>query len=78
VSCELNDEVVILSLERSLYFGLQGAGVRIWQALEQPKSVAELCVSVADTYEVTPSDCERDIRQVLSNLEKEGLVVVAN
>ncbi len=77
VCCEINDEVVILSLERSLYFGLQGAGVQVWQALEQPKSLAELCSVVTDAYDVASDDCEADVRQVLSSLQEEGLVVAA-
>lgn len=75
VSCEINDEVVILSLERSMYFGLQGAGVQIWQALGQPKSLAELCAVVTEAFDVTADDCEGDVRQVLSSLQDEGLVV---
>ncbi len=46
VSCRINDEVAILDLDRAIYFGLQGVGVHIWDALEQPRSVADLCSSV--------------------------------
>ncbi len=46
VSCKINDEVAILDLERAIYFGLQGVGVHIWDSLEQPRSVDDLCASV--------------------------------
>ena len=77
VSCQINDEVAILDLERSLYFGLEGAGVQIWEALEQPRSVAELRDYLVAAFDVAPADCEADIVQMLSSLKEEGLVEIA-
>lgn len=77
VSCQINDEVAILDLERSLYFGLQGAGVRIWDALEQPRSLAELCDVVVSEFDVAPADCQADVTQLLANLEQERLIEIA-
>jgi hypothetical protein len=74
VSCQINDEVAILHLQRELYFGLQGSGVHIWDALEQPRSVAELCDLVASEFEVSQADCQADVIQVLQKLQAEGLV----
>jgi hypothetical protein len=77
VSCQINDEVAILDLERSLYFGLEGAGVQIWEALEQPRSVAELRDCLVAAFDVAPAECEADIVQMLSSLKEEGLVEIA-
>jgi hypothetical protein len=74
VSCRINDEVAILNLDRALYFGLQGAGVHVWDALEQPKSFAELCASVVEEYDVSPEVCRADLVQILQSLQDEGLV----
>lgn len=77
VSCQINEEVAILDLERSLYFGLQGAGVRIWDALEQPRSLGELCDVVVAEFDVAPADCQADVAQLLVSLQQEGLIEVA-
>lgn len=77
VSCKINDEVAILDLDRALYFGLQGAGVHIWDALDQPRSVADLCASVLAEFDVSESECRADVEQILTNLKEEGLVEVA-
>jgi hypothetical protein len=76
VSCEINDEVVILDLQRSMYFGLQGAGVQIWQSLAKPRSVAELCAAVQGEFDVSAQECRSDVEQVVAGLEREGLVEV--
>ena len=78
VSCQINEEVAILDLDRSQYFGLESVGVEIWEALEQPRSVAQLCDRVVETFEVSRAECEKDVLELLSNLQTEGLIEVAN
>ena len=74
VSCKINDEVAILNLERAIYFGLQGVGVHIWDSLEHPRSVDDLCASIMAEFDVSKADCQSDIVQMLESLEAEGLV----
>lgn len=74
VSCKINDEVAILNLDRAFYFGLQGVGVHIWDSLEQPRSIDDLCTSVAAEFDVSQEACKADIVQMLTNLEEEGLI----
>lgn len=76
VSCKVNDEVAILDLDRALYFGLQGVGVHIWDSLEQPRSVAELCASILAEFDVSEADCRADLQQVLARLQEERLIEV--
>jgi len=74
VSCKIDDDVAILDLGRALYFGLQGAGVHIWDALEQPRSVADLCASIVEEYDISVDDCRADVVEILASLQEEGLV----
>lgn len=76
VSCKIHEEVAILHTERAIYFGLQGVGAWIWDALEQPRSVADLCASIEAEFDVSPDECKIDVVQILANLREEGLVVV--
>jgi hypothetical protein len=76
VSCQINEEVAILDLERSLYFGLEGVGVEIWEALEQPRSVAELCDRIVESFDVNRNECEKDVLELLASLQKEGLIEI--
>ena len=76
VSCKLNEEVAILNLDRAVYFGLQGVGVQIWDALEQPRSVAELCASIVAEFDVSAEACQADIASILTSLQAEGLIEV--
>ena len=77
VSCNLNDEIAILHLDKTVYFGLEGVGAVIWQALEQPRSVANLCKLILDDFEVAPAECEADVVKFLNSMQDAGLIEVA-
>ena len=74
VSCNLNDEVAILDLNKSLYFGLDTVGAHVWEALQEPRSVADICTVVSDHFEVAPADCQTDIVRFLESLQEAGLI----
>jgi len=74
VSCNLNDEVAILYLDKSVYFGLDTVGAHVWEALQEPRSVADICATVSDHFEVAPAECQTDIVRFLESLREAGLI----
>ena len=74
VSCNLNEDVAILDLKNAVYFGLEGVGAYIWETLEQPKSVAELCRSVVGAFDVPQERCHADVLAFLGYMKEAGLV----
>lgn len=78
VSCNLDEEVAVLHLQKARYFGLAGVGAHIWLALERPRSVGEICDSVASQFDVAPASCRPDILTFLASLQEAGLVEVVD
>jgi coenzyme PQQ synthesis protein D (PqqD) len=76
VSCPLGEESAILNLKNSVYYGLDPVGARIWNLLQQPRSVAELRDALLAEYEVEPDRCERDLLGLLEKMCEEGLIQV--
>jgi Coenzyme PQQ synthesis protein D (PqqD) len=74
VSCNLDDEVAILNLKSTLYFGLDEVGAYIWQALSQPRAVSELCEAVLDQFDVAEARCNNDVIEFLTKLDQVGLI----
>jgi Coenzyme PQQ synthesis protein D (PqqD) len=74
VSCSLNDEVAILNLRSTLYFGLDEVGACVWQALEEPRRVDALCQAVAKNFAVSATACEADVLAFLATLQEAGLI----
>lgn len=78
VSCDLADEVVILTLETGMYYGLDTVGARIWHLIQEPRTVPELCDAIVQEYEVEPGRCERDLLALLQAFAANGLIEVTD
>ncbi len=77
MSCGLDDEAVILSLKKGVYYSLNPCGNRIWSLVQKPVRVAAIRDAILAEYEVDRETCERDLLSLLGELEKEGLISVA-
>jgi len=76
VSCILNEEVAILNLDRALYFGLKGVAVHIWNMLQEPRSVAQICDDVMTQFDVASDVCRKDVSSFIIGLRDAGLVEI--
>ena len=75
VSGSLQDgEMVILSLKNSVYYGLDPIGARIWDLLQQPRTVGEVQEILLNEYEVEPERCSQELSALLSELLDHGLI----
>ena len=76
ISCKISDEIAVLDLTQSVYYGLKGVGAHIWDALEQPRSVAELCSAIEAEVDVASEDCKKDVLQFLASVREAGLIEI--
>lgn len=75
--CDAGGEAVILSEATGQYYGLNGTGMRFWQALESDGRLAAAYRTVLDEYEVAPDELERDLLSFVQALAARRLVTVA-
>jgi Coenzyme PQQ synthesis protein D (PqqD) len=76
VACDLAGEAVILSLKSGQYFGLNEVGARVWNLIQEPKTVKEIRDTLLKEYDVESECCERELLALLQDLAAKGLVVV--
>jgi PqqD family protein of HPr-rel-A system len=76
LTAEVEGETVMFHPAEGKYFALEGVGGRIWELLEQPHSVAEVCEAVSAEFEIDPAACRADLLPYLDDLRKAGLVEV--
>ncbi|MGY6564012.1 MAG: lasso peptide biosynthesis PqqD family chaperone [Halomonadaceae bacterium] len=74
LASEVNDDVVLFSAERGMYYGTQAVGGRIWSLLQDEMSVSDICDRLLAEFSVERESCEHDVLQFLEQLETEGLV----
>jgi len=75
-SQEVEGVTIMANIDGGYYYGLESIALRIWELLEQPASVAELCGTLAREYDVEAPTCQLDVIEFLSVLEREGLVYI--
>jgi hypothetical protein len=76
VSTAIPGETVILDPTSGRYFGLDGVGARVWELLQSPTTLRSMVAAITSEYDVESSTCERDLRELLAELDAKGLVVV--
>ena len=74
IAVEVDQTVVMMSLAQGMYFGLEGAGPRIWSLLERPHSAAELAAELVADFEVDEATCLRDVCDFLDALKDAQLI----
>jgi hypothetical protein len=73
----VGDETVILDLASGTYFGLDPVGARIWQLMGERKTLAEICATMLEEYEVEREQLEADVLRLAAELAERGLVAPA-
>lgn len=74
---EVGGEIVLMSVERGSYYGLDPVGSDIWRQLGQPVRVAQLCQQLLQRYDDDPATVLGDVIDLLSRLSTEGLIDAA-
>ena len=73
----VGEEIVILDLAAGTYFGLDPVGARIWQLMGEGRTLAEICATMLDEYEVEREQLEADVLRLAGELAERGLVASA-
>jgi hypothetical protein len=78
LSTTIDDESVILHLERGTYYGFNEVGTEIWEFAQEPRTVDEICQMVQDSYDVDGERCLADVRELVSELLEVDLVTTVD
>ena len=76
ISTDLGGEAVILGLESGQYYSLNDVGTRIWDLVQEPKTVLDVRDAILDEYEVEPERCEKELLDILKKMASAGLIEV--
>lgn len=74
VANPVGNEMVILHLENSNYYGLDPVGTVLWHGLISGKKPAEVCDDILSQFEAERARVEQDIARFLVDLEENDLI----
>ena len=73
---KLDDELVMMSIANSEYYGLDNIGAQIWEIIEQPVSFNEIVTLLIKKYDVSEENCSADVQKFLSELLGKNLITI--
>lgn len=77
IETEVDGELVALHVDKGTCYGFNGTATRIWGLIEEPKRLSELKDELTREFDVDPDVCERQLGDLLKELEADGLVELA-
>jgi hypothetical protein len=70
LSAAIGEETAMMSIETGNYLTLSRVATRIWELIEQPTAVSELCARLTEEFDVTAEDCRTEVDQFLAELRE--------
>jgi len=76
LSAKIGDELVMMNASSRHYVGMSEVGARIWELIEQPRSLDDVCAQLQGEYDVTPAVCRGEVEAFLRELMSHGAVAL--
>lgn len=74
----LDDEVILLSVERGYYYSLDDIGSDIWGRIGTPCRASDLFEALSKDYDADAATVARDVLPLLREMASEGLIEVGD
>lgn len=75
LSGRLKDELIMMDIQKGKYFSLNHVATRIWDLLEVPMNLKEICDILVVEYKVDEAQCSEEVGELLNEMMKLGLVI---
>ncbi len=69
-------EMVMLDITGGTYYGIKDVGKAIWDHIESPVTVDDLCERLVEQFAVEPEVCRKETTAFIESLHERGLIVV--
>jgi len=77
LTTEADGEIVAMSVANGAIYGFDAVTAHIWNRLEVPCTLEDLCAELVRLYDVEQAECRDAVVDVLTILRAEGLVAIA-
>ena len=74
LEAEVDGEVVALDVDSGRCYGFNATATEVWKHIAEPMRLSALRDALTDRYEVDAETCELQLRELLAELERDGLV----
>lgn len=76
VSIEWRGERLLMHIPSCTYVRLGATSARIWDLLERPRTVSQLCAALIAEHGVDRKRCVADVLELAHDLKRRGLLII--
>lgn len=74
LTAEVDGELVAMSVEQGKCYGLNAVGTRVWNLIEQPRSVDSVCEQLMIEYAIEEAQCRREVAELLQSMHTQKML----
>ena len=75
-SGQIDDELVMVSIDSGSYYVLNSTALRIWELLETPNSIAGICDIMIEEYQINPEDLQSEVLKFVEILSEKQIIKI--
>ena len=75
LATEMDGVTIMMSIEEGKYFELSTVSTRIWELLESPLSINDICESLLSEYDVSEEKCRLEVINHLEELKYKKIIL---
>lgn len=75
VETRVGDQTLMMSVAHGKYFSVDATAGRIWDMIEQPVALNDVVATLVREYDVSPDDCEAQVKSFVGELISNGLAL---
>ncbi len=72
---DIDGETVMMSIENGTYYGMNPTGNYIWNLLQEEKSIEDLLVKLANTYNLSEDQCQNEVLPFIQTMIDEKILL---
>lgn len=77
LKASVGDNLVLLDMDQGVYVGLDAIGARIWDRIETPAVVSDICEELARDYAAEAAVIQADVLKFLNQLFDQKMIAAA-
>ena len=75
VATKVGDQTMMMSISAGKYFAVAETAQRIWELLDQPRSIGDIVAVLTQEYDVAQPECLAQVTAFARDLHDHGLII---
>lgn len=76
LAAPIDDELTLMDIDTGHYFGMNAMATRIWAMVETPRTLADLCSALTESFDVDEDTCRTHVIEFVAAMATQDLVTV--